>query len=275
MKILHIVIIAILSLYGYNGVALPASQTDSASETTLIDSTKTKTRADLDSAKVVDATQLKKITDWKETATTAIDILIICVSVLLLFLVYAFIKLHKTKKNVFAKIKISNKEIEKIEQQVNIDEKLIQKVNNDLANIKAQQKKTLGDEQTINFEELYIKDENANKQISKPLIEDYTDYLSAGRSDADFLFQSKENSAPFCVEYHNEDRSDIGTLKLLTDINNLRTMDNGFRKNMIDMDSSNVTIANASGYSIVSNGSARFADKVWKIENKIKIKLIK
>ena len=273
---LHIAIVAILSLYGYKGVALPVSQTDSAStEAPLADSTKTMPRADLDSAKVVDAAQWEKTTEWKEKATIAIDILIISVCVLLLFLIYALIKLYKTRKKVFVRINRLDEIIEKQEKEY---KNLRQKVNDDLANIKVQQKNTQEDWQVEMNKEFCITDEHPNKQLSKPLIENFTDYLSAGRSDVDFLLPCVEKiGAPFCVEYHKEDRSDIGTLKLLTDVSNLRTMDNVFRKNTIDMDSSNATIANAAGYIVVSNGSASFslADQVWKIENKIKIKLVK
>lgn len=275
MTMLLIVIITILALYGYNGVAQPVNNTDSVRvDTTLIDSTKTVSRADLVSIKKV-TTQWKQITTWKEKAAITINILIICVFVLLLIWVYVSIKLSKIKKRFFSKVNELNNNLEK---QKNEYFKLKDEVYNHLEreNIKVPQLKVQEEYQIGELENTYKKIESTEDQPSKPIIKDFADYLSAGRDNADFfILCADKTGAPFCVEYHKEDRSDSGVLKLLTDINNLRTMDKGFRKTMIDMDSSNTTIAYATNYNIVSYGSVSFDDGVWKIKNKIKIKLIK
>lgn len=271
---LLIAIIAILALYGYNGVAQPVNNTDSApADTSLIDSTKTVSSANLVSIQKA-TIQWKQITAWKEKASTTINMLIICILVLLLILVYVFIKLSQIQKHVSVKVKDL---LEKQESKICLLEGEMTKYQ-EKEEIRARHEKNQEEQQKRTSNETDNKTESLSTLPSKPVIEDFTDYLSAGRGDADFFIQCDDKTgAPFCVEYHKEDRSDIGVLKLLTDINNLRTMDKGFRKNMIDMDSSNTTIVNARDYNLVSGGFVSFSvdDRVWKIKNKIKIKLIK
>lgn len=274
---LLIAIIAILALYGYNRVTQPVNNTDSApADTSIIDSTKTGSSANLVSIQKA-TIQWKQITTWKEKASTTINMLIICILVLLLILVYVFIKLSQIQKHVSVRVKDLLKKIEKQEYKISLLEDNITRYL-EKEEIRARDEKNQEEQQKRTSNETDNKTESLSTLSSKPVIEEFTDYLSAGRSDADFFIQCDDKTgAPFCVEYHKEDRSDIGVLKLLTDINNLRTMDKGFRKNMIDIDSSNTTIVNARDYNIVSAGSVSFSvgDRVWKIKNKIKIKLIK
>ncbi len=271
MKILHIAIIAILSLYGYNGVALTTSPTYSDST----HSVRMVSCADSASFKIKENNvQLKKNTDWEKNATRAIDGVIVFVLLLLLLQVYVFVKFRKIEKNILGKYEEIDKKLESKNNEYEELKKIVNKLYSEKN--KAQQENAREKQQEKAFNEAFINDENANKQLSKPHIKDFTDYLSAGRSDADFLLICKDTSAPFCVEYHKENRSDTGILKLLTNVINLRTMDREFRNKIIDMDqSNNVTIKDAKGYTVVSNGSVHFTGGVWKIENKIKIKLIK
>lgn len=107
---------------------------------------------------------------------------------------------------------------------------------------------------------------------------DTAQYLKPGRDGESFFYEGSETDktgASFKVEYEN--CSMKGQYDLIIDINNLRTISSGFRREVIKMISDGTTLRAASSFITVEKGNAHFSkdDGVWLVDKPLIIKLIK
>lgn len=122
---------------------------------------------------------------------------------------------------------------------------------------------------------------NANNDVSvilDVLSFDSVQYLLPGREGETFFYEGSENDSTgafFKIEY--ERKSMKGQFDIIVDINNLRTMNSGFRRGVIKIAQSGTTIREATGFIKVSKGEAHFSkqDGVWMVDKPLVIKLFK
>lgn len=129
-------------------------------------------------------------------------------------------------------------------------------------------------------DELYPKRDNTTKtklDDEKPVQTNSTEYLKAGREGEPFFYEGSvvdKTGAAFRIDY-----SDItmeGEYDLIIDINNLRTVSPGFRREVIKMINDGTTLRAASSFITVEKGKAHFSkdDGVWLVDKPLIIKLI-
>lgn len=114
-------------------------------------------------------------------------------------------------------------------------------------------------------------DSNANEFDSKQ-------YLMSGREGDSFFYEgstSDASGASFKIEF--ESSSMKGLYSLIVDMNNLRTINPGFRREVIKIENNGTTIREASAFTIVNKGEAHFSkeDSVWIVDKPLVIKLLK
>lgn len=123
------------------------------------------------------------------------------------------------------------------------------------------------------------KNTNTSKeQKSETNINLCNQYLMSGREDEPFFYEgstSDASGASFKIEY--ESSSMKGLYSLIVDMNNLRTINPGFRREVIKIENNGTTIREASAFTIVSKGEAHFSkeDSVWIVDKPLVIKLLK
>lgn len=103
-------------------------------------------------------------------------------------------------------------------------------------------------------------------------------YLMSGREEESYFYEgstSDASGASFKIEY--ESSSMKGLYSLIVDMNNLRTINPGFRREVIKIENNGTTIREASAFTIVNKGEAHFSkeDSVWIVDKPLVIKLLK
>lgn len=139
----------------------------------------------------------------------------------------------------------------------------------DTSEKKSNSNKILGEEK-----ETKVPDSKEDKVLSL----DYSQYLMPGREDEPFFYEgstSDASGATFKIEY--ERSSMKGLYSLIVDMNNLRTINPGFRREVIKIENNGTTIREASAFTMVSKGEAHFSkeDRVWIVDKPLVIKLLK
>lgn len=107
---------------------------------------------------------------------------------------------------------------------------------------------------------------------------DNIQYLMSGREDEPFFYEgstSDASGASFKIEY--ESSSMKGLYSLIVDMNNLRTINPAFRREVIKIENNGTTIREASSFTTISKGEAHFSkeDRVWVVDKPLIIKLLK
>ncbi len=105
-----------------------------------------------------------------------------------------------------------------------------------------------------------------------------TQYLMSGREGESFFYegsQSDKSGASFRVDY--DVRSMKGEYDIIIDINNLRIINSGFRREVVKIINDGITLRSASGMITVEKGTMHFSknDRVWFIDKPLVIKLLK
>lgn len=100
----------------------------------------------------------------------------------------------------------------------------------------------------------------------------------SGREEDSFFYEgstSDASGATFKIEY--ESSSMKGLYSLIVDMNNLRTINPGFRREVIKIENNGTTIREASAFTMISKGEAHFSkeDSVWIVDKPLVIKLLK
>lgn len=118
--------------------------------------------------------------------------------------------------------------------------------------------------------EIKIKSENENLNVSQ--------YLMSGREGESFFYegsQSDKTGASFRVDY--DSRSMKGEYDIIIDINNLRAINPGFRREIIKIINDGTTLRSALGMITVEKGCMHYSkdDGVWFVDKPLVIKLFK
>lgn len=118
--------------------------------------------------------------------------------------------------------------------------------------------------------EIKTKSENENLNLSQ--------YLMSGREGESFFYegsQSDRTGASFRVDY--DSMSMKGEYDIIIDINNLRAINPGFRREVVKIINNGTTLRSALDMITVEKGSMHFSknDGVWFVDKSVVIKLLK
>lgn len=107
---------------------------------------------------------------------------------------------------------------------------------------------------------------------------DNVQYVMSGHVGEKFFFEGSDvdkSGASFKIEYDSQ--TGMGLYDIVVDLNNLRTMDSGFRRGVIKIVNNGTTIKEATGFTVKSKGRVHFSkdDKVWIVDELMVISLIK
>lgn len=148
-----------------------------------------------------------------------------------------------------------------------------------LAELRNKEKTNYVEDVKTNEELIKHKDtKNINSKGSQTSVFDNTQYLMSGREDEPFFYEGSTidpSGASFRIDY---DRLSMkGEYSLIVDMNNLRTINPAFRREVIKLINNGTTIREASAFTVVSKGKTHFSkeDCVWIVDEPLVIKLIR
>lgn len=221
---------------------------------------------------------IKRINSSKSMKTTILPIIGIAAGVILILLILLIIAIVKIKKlcsenkNLATKLDKYDKDTWKKVVEEKQDKK--ENVSTDDSVPKKESKEEIKSDNEGTVQAHTEKEHKETEKVHKKR----TQYLKAGRNEP-FFWQGSEsdpNGAYFKVTYYDDDKKHEGRFSIITDISNIKTMEESFRKLTIKIVSKGILLQEASSFTEIPNsGRLKLEDNVWTIKNPIEIKLKK
>lgn len=121
--------------------------------------------------------------------------------------------------------------------------------------------------------------ENNSAQVFPSVDLNSFQYLKAGRDPMNFFLEgsSEDKGGAYYEVRFDQNNKAYGQLSIITSIDNIKTIDEGFRKKTIKIVNNDTTLRESKGFTEVEKGELVYNshDKVWFIKLPVKIKLNK